>query len=126
MRAHRELRRGAAHPHQPVEEQRVPQGELARHRDHGAQPGGHRHLLARALPELDERGRVAQELLAGRREGGTRLVAHEELAAEQLLQGLHAHAHRRLRDVQAFRRAHEVAGGDDLHEGAGEDDVHAF
>jgi hypothetical protein len=77
-----------------------------------------------ALPYLDEQGRVAQELLAGRGQGRPGLVAHEKLAPELGLQRLHAHAHRGLGDVQALRGAHEVSAVHDLEEGAREGDVH--
>ena len=125
MRAQRKLRCRAAHPEQPVEHERAPQAELRAHRDHRAQARRHRHLVLGALPDLDEKRRVAQELLAGGRERGAGLVAHEKLAAELRLEGLHAHADRGLRDVQALGGAHEVSAVDDLEEGARERDVHA-
>jgi hypothetical protein len=124
VRAQRELRRRAAHPDQPVAQQRRPQAELGAHHHHGAQSRRHRDLLACALPDLQQERRVAIELLAGRRQCRAGLVAHEQLAPEQLLERLHAHAHRGLRDVQPLRGAHEVAAGDDLEEGAGECDIH--
>ena len=71
-------------------------------------PGRHRDLLARALPDLHQRRRVAQELLAGRRQRRARLVAHEELAPEQVLERAHARAHGRLRDVQALGSARKL------------------
>jgi hypothetical protein len=39
---------------------------------------------------------------------------------------VHAHADRRLRDVQSLGGAHEVAAGHDLEESAREHDVHGF
>src|SRR5690606_27183514 len=47
-------------------------------------------------------------------------IAHKEGAAQVLLEGVDACAHRRLGDVQPVRRADEAAGGDDGEEGPGQ------
>ena len=78
----RQVGRTLAHPQQPVAQQRVPQGDLATHRHHGAAAGGHGQLALGPLPDLYQGQGVAHELLArgGQRSAG--LAAHEQLAAQ--------------------------------------------
>src|SRR3546814_8309664 len=67
---------------------------------------------------------VLLELPPGRRQRGAALVAHEEGAAEMLLQRMDARAHRRLGDVEPLGGADEAAGGDDGQESARQFRVH--
>jgi hypothetical protein len=86
--------------------------------DNCAQPRRHRHLLTCTLPDLYQRRRIAHELLTSRCQPRTDLVAHEQLSAEQFFERPHPHAHRRLREVQAFRGTYEISARDNLEEGA--------
>jgi len=119
-----QLRCLAAHPQQPVEQQRVPQALLAADRQHRALAARHRDLMARTLPHLHHHRRVAHELLAGGGQRGAGLVAHEQARADRLFQRAHARADGRLRDVQPLGGAHEAAAGDDVEKGACKGDVH--
>jgi hypothetical protein len=74
------------HPHQPVEQQRVPQAELAAQRQRPGAAGRQGELVAGALPDLHEGLREALELAAGRRQPRAVAVSDEKLAAQPLLQ----------------------------------------
>jgi hypothetical protein len=66
-------------------------------------------MLPRALPALDQAGRVADEPLSGRREPRPRLVADEECSPELLFERPDARADCRLRQMQALGRRDEAA-----------------
>ena len=76
-----------------------------------------------SLPQLHEHWGVAQELLAGRSERGSILVADKKRPAELLLQRPDAGADRRLAQVELFGRAHKAACSDDLQKGSCEFDI---
>src|SRR5688572_7022206 len=113
------------HPDQPVQEQWIPQAELSAHGHERPPTWRYRDLMSRALPHLQQGLRVTKELLAGRRQRCARLVANEELAAEQRLERSHARTHCRLREMQALRCAQEVAGRNDFQEGSRQIEIHA-
>ncbi|HEY5930761.1 MAG TPA: 5-formyltetrahydrofolate cyclo-ligase [Burkholderiales bacterium] len=68
-----------AHPDQPVEQQRIPQAELAAQRDDAGSPGWDRKLVAGAFPYLDEGLGEPFELAAGGGQLGAIAAADEEL-----------------------------------------------
>jgi hypothetical protein len=80
--------------------------------------------VAGAFPYLHQCLRVTQEALACGGECGPRLVADEELAAQQVLERANASADRRLSHVQALGGPQEIAGGHDLQEGLRQVQVH--
>jgi hypothetical protein len=86
---------------------------------------GHRNLLPRALPQLNERRREAQKLLPRWRESCATLVSDKQRPSELLLKEAHARADRRLRDMQAFCGFDEASSRDDLYEGSGKLDIHS-
>ena len=114
----------AAHAYQPVAEQRLPQAQFAADADGIVAPRRQGHLVARPFPHLHHGGRVAHEALAGRRQACARLVAHEQLAPQLLLQGADAGADGRLRHVHAFGRHDEAAAGSHFQKGTRLIDIH--
>jgi hypothetical protein len=107
-----------------MEQQRVPQAQLDADRQHRPPAGRHRDLVAGTLPELDEGRRVAEELLAGRRQGRPGPAADEERPPELLFEQTHARADGGLAEVQPLGGADEASGRDDGEEGPGQLDVH--
>jgi hypothetical protein len=124
MGVDRYLRLLALHPHQPVQQQRVPQAEFAAERHDAGAAGRDGELLARTLPDLHHGLRETFELAAGGSQRGTIAVAHEQLPAEFLLQRADSCAHRRLGDMQAIRSFQETAGMNDLQKSPGTVYVH--
>jgi PAS domain S-box-containing protein len=121
--AERHIRSGPAHPVQPFQEQRMPQAEFAPDRQNGSPTQRHRDLMTRPLPQLHKHRRVAQELLAGRRERRAILVTDKKRPAELLFQRPDARADRRLTQVELFGRAHKAACPDNLQKGSREFDI---
>ena len=70
------------------------------------------------------RGGVTLELPPGGRQHRAGLVAHEQHAAELLLERVNARRHGGLADVEAIRGSDETAVGDDAEERAGKFSVH--
>ena len=85
---------------------------------------GHRHLLSRALPQLNEGRGEAKELLAGWGERRATFIPNEKRSSKLLLKQAHARADCRLSDMQSIGRFDEASGRDDLYEGPGKLDVH--
>jgi hypothetical protein len=113
----------AAHPEQPVEQQRLPERDLAADGKNGAPPWWNRNLVARTLPDLHQGRCIAYELLACRSERRAGLVAHEELPRQEFLQRPDPGADRSLCHMQSLGCPKEAACGDYLEEGSSERDV---
>ena len=122
--ADRDLRTLASHPQQPVSHQWIPLAELRADCDHGLPARRDRDRPPRTVPDLNERGRETEELLAGRRQPCAGLVADEHLAVELLLENSDPRADRGLGHVEIGGRADETAGLHDLEEGSSHVDVH--
>ncbi len=97
---------------------------LAAHGHDVGAPDRHRHLVAGAVPDLDQRRRIAQELVAGGRQLRARLVPDEQLPVELIFQHPHSGADRGLGDVEVGRGADEAARLHDFEEGSCGGDVH--
>jgi hypothetical protein len=80
--------------------------------------------VARLLDSADQRRGVALKLPACRGEHRARLVAHEQLAAELILQREDAGRDGGLADMKAVGGADEIAGADDREKRAGEFGIH--
>src|SRR5690606_5808827 len=114
------------HPDEPVDEQRVPQAELAPDGNNAGAAHRKRKLLARPLPNLHERLGEALELAPRRRQRRAVAVAREKLAAEFLLQRTDAGADGRLGNVKPVRCLEEASCVDDLQKRTGAIYVHTI
>jgi hypothetical protein len=85
---------------------------------------GHRHLLSRALPKLNETWSKPKELLAGWSQGRASFIPNEKRAPKLLLKQAHARADGRLSDMQTLGGLNKTPGRNDLYKGPGELDVH--
>jgi hypothetical protein len=82
--------------------------------------------MKRALPQLNEHGCMAQELLACRRQRGSALVADEELPPKLLLQIANPRADRGLTDVQPLGRTNKTSSRNNLKERSSEFNIHTY
>jgi hypothetical protein len=115
---------GAPHRSDPIQEQWLPQAHFASDRQYGAMPFGHRHLLPRALPQLNEGWSETKELLARWCQRGAGFIADENRSSKLLLEEAYSRADRCLSDIQAFGRLDETSGRNDLYKGSRKLDVH--
>jgi hypothetical protein len=124
LRTDRDVRAIALHPHEPVQEQRIPQAVLAPDRHEVLPADGHADVVPCTLPDLDQCRCVAKELVARRGQLRAGLVADEQLPVELILQHANPGTHGGLGDVEVRGSPDEAPCLHNLEEGPGGDDVH--
>jgi hypothetical protein len=88
--------------------------------------GGHGHLLARALPELNKAWCETKKLLSGWSQRRAGLVPNEKRTPKLLLKQAYPSADGRLTDMQSVGRLDEAARRDDLQKCPSQFDVHGL
>ncbi|MCS3478250.1 hypothetical protein M2212_005096 [Bradyrhizobium elkanii] len=122
--ADRDVGMRARHQRQPAQQILLPKADAAADHQRRGKSLGDSDVMARLLDGADQHRGVALKLPARRRQRGAGLVAHEQHAAELLLERVDAGADGRLADMQPLRRGDEVAGAHHRQERPGQFGIH--
>ena len=124
LRPDRDFRMGRLHQRQPAQQIFFPQADAAADHQRSAKSLGNADVVTRLFDGADQRRGVALKLPAGRRQRGAGLVAHEQRAAELLLERVNARADGGLADMETLGRGDEIARGHHRQERPGQFGVH--
>ena len=112
------------HPPHPIEQERLPQADLATYREDCAMSGWHGHLLSRALPELHKGWCEPKKLLASCSQGRASFVPDKKRTSKLLFKQAYPGADGCLADMQSLGSLDEASRRDDLQKRPSQFDVH--